>query len=45
LQTLDFGIADVGSVKERDEVEEAEPGDQAQVELPKELAVLIGVAR
>ena len=39
-QAVEFGIADVGAVEEGDEVEEAEPGDQADVEFPEESAVL-----
>ena len=34
LQAFDLGIADVGAVEEGDEVEEAEPWDQAEVEFP-----------
>ena len=40
LEAVEFGVADVGAVEEGDEVEEAEPGDQAEVELPEEFAVL-----
>ena len=39
-QAVELGIADVGAVEEGDEVEEAEPGDQAEVELPEKPAVL-----
>ena len=39
-QAVEFGIADVGAVEEGDEVEEAEPGDQTDVEFPEEFAVL-----
>lgn len=39
-QAVEFGIADVGTVEEGDEVEQAEPGDQAEVEFPQEFAVL-----
>ncbi len=34
LQVVQSGISDVGPVEEADEVEEAEPGDKAKVELP-----------
>ena len=40
LEAVEFGVADVGPVEKGDEVEEAEPGDQAQVEFPEELTVL-----
>jgi len=34
LEAIKPGIADVGTIKEGDEIEETEPGDQAQVEFP-----------
>jgi len=40
LQAVEFGIADVGAVEEGDEIEEAEPWDQTEVEFPEEPAVL-----
>lgn len=45
LQTVEFRIADVGAVEEGDEVEETEPGDETQVELPEEFAVLSGAGQ
>lgn len=42
LEAIEFGVPDVGSVEKGDEVEEAEPGDEAQVEFPEEPAVLFG---
>lgn len=40
LEAIELGIADVCAVEERDEVEEAEPGDETEVEFPEEFAVL-----
>ena len=40
LEAIEAGVANVGTVEEGDEVEEAEPGDQAEVELPQEAAIL-----
>jgi len=40
LETVKFCIADVRTVEEADEVEETEPGNQTEVELPEELSVL-----
>ena len=34
LQAIKFGVADIGAVEEGDEVEKAEPWDQAEIELP-----------
>ena len=34
LESIEFGIANIRSVEEADEVEEAEPGNEAEVELP-----------
>ena len=42
FEAVEAGVADVGAVEEGDEVEEAEPGDEAQVEFPEEAAVLRG---
>jgi hypothetical protein len=39
----DLGIADVGSVEEGDEVEQAEPGDEDEIEAPDQFSVLVGV--
>ena len=40
LEAVKLGVADVGAVEEGDEIEETKPGDQAEVELPEESAVL-----
>ena len=40
LEAVEFCVANVGAVEEGDEVEEAEPRDQAEVEFPEEFAVL-----
>ena len=44
LEAIELGVADIGAVEEGDEVEEAEPGDQTEVEFPEESAVLQNVS-
>lgn len=39
-EAIKFGVADVCTVEKGDEIEEAEPGDEAEVEFPEEFAVL-----
>jgi len=39
-QVRDLGIADVSAVEEGDEIEQAEPRDQDQIEPPDQLSVL-----
>ena len=41
LEADDARVADVGAVEEGDEVEEGEPGDEAEVEAPEKAAVLL----
>ena len=43
LQAIEPGVSDVGSVEETDEVEEAEPWDEPEVEFPEEFLVLRAV--
>ena len=33
-EAVEFGVADVCTVKEGDEVEKTEPGDETEIELP-----------
>ena len=40
LEAVDFSVADVCTVQERNEVQQCEPGNQFEVEFPEELAVL-----
>lgn len=40
VQAGDLGVADVGAVEEGEEVEDAEPGDEREVDLEKEALVL-----
>ena len=39
-QAINFGIADVGSIEERDEIEKRKPRDEPKVDLPNEFLVL-----
>ena len=39
-EASDFGIADVGTVEKRGEVQQTEPWDQLEIEFPQEYAVL-----
>ena len=40
VQTGDLGVADVGAVEEGEEVKDAEPGDEGEVEFEEETLVL-----
>jgi hypothetical protein len=40
LEAIDLRIANVGSVEEGDQIEQAEPRDQLEVELPEKFAIL-----
>ena len=40
LQPIELRITDVGSVEEGDEIEEAEPRNQAEIEFPQKFAIL-----
>ena len=40
LQAIQFCVADIGSVEKTDEVQQTEPWDESQIELPQELLIL-----
>lgn len=41
---VEFGVADVSSIEEGDEIEETQPGNDLNVETPEELPVLCYVS-
>ena len=42
IEVVELRVADVGPIEEGNEVQEAKPGNEAEVELPEEFAVLCG---
>lgn len=40
LQALNFGIADIGAVEEGGQVEQRQPRDQPEIQLPQQLSIL-----
>ena len=40
LEAIQLRVADIGSIEKGDEIEQAEPRDQAEIEFPEEFAIL-----
>jgi hypothetical protein len=40
LETVDFSVSDIRAIKEGQQVEKREPGDELKIEFPEQLAVL-----
>ena len=42
-EAVEFGVTDVGTVKEGDEVEKTEPGDETKIKLPYQPLILCNI--